>query len=136
MLTFAAAVFFLIITPGPGVFSTAGPGAAFGARPGTRDVIGLCIGTNLVALAVVRCLTALLFADQHLRTVLCVSSACYPGFLALRIALAGRKIPLIARQPPLGVTGAILLHRTERAINIAMALSMLAVVALVALTQG
>ncbi len=32
MLIFAAAVFFLIITPGPGVLSTAGVGSAFGAR--------------------------------------------------------------------------------------------------------
>ena len=34
MLTFAAAVFLLIITPGPGVLSTAGVGAAFGWRKG------------------------------------------------------------------------------------------------------
>ncbi|MEC8551875.1 MAG: LysE family translocator, partial [Pseudomonadota bacterium] len=32
MLTFAAAVFLLIVTPGPGVLSTAGVGAAFGWR--------------------------------------------------------------------------------------------------------
>ena len=49
MLTFAAAVFFLIITPGPGVLSTAGVGAAFGARAGTRYVLGLFIAGPLAA---------------------------------------------------------------------------------------
>ena len=34
MLTFAAAVFLLIVTPGPGVLSTAGVGAAYGFRAG------------------------------------------------------------------------------------------------------
>ena len=34
MLTFAAAVFFLIVTPGPGVLSTAGVGSGYGYRPG------------------------------------------------------------------------------------------------------
>ena len=36
MLTFAAAVFFLIVTPGPGVLSAAGVGAAYGFRSGLR----------------------------------------------------------------------------------------------------
>ncbi|MEP4336194.1 MAG: LysE family translocator, partial [Roseobacter sp.] len=44
MLTFAAAVFFLIITPGPGVLSAAGVGAAYGMRSGLRYVLGLFIG--------------------------------------------------------------------------------------------
>ena len=54
MLTFALAVFLLIITPGPGVLSTAGVGAAFGWRQGLYYVGGLCAGTNLVALAVIQ----------------------------------------------------------------------------------
>src|SRR6056297_4015478 len=53
MLSFAAAVFFLIVTPGPGVLTTAGVGAAFGGRAGVRYVMGLFIGTNIVALAVI-----------------------------------------------------------------------------------
>ena len=53
MLTFAAAVFFLIVTPGPGVLTTAGVGSGFGYRPGLAFVTGLCIGNSLVALAVV-----------------------------------------------------------------------------------
>jgi len=53
MLTFSIAVFMLLITPGPGVLSTAGVGAAFGFSAGLRYVFGLFLGTNLVALAVI-----------------------------------------------------------------------------------
>ena len=196
MLTFAAAVFFLIITPGPGVLSTAGVGAAFGARAGTRYVAGLFIGTNLVCLAVVSGLTAVLLADARLRTILFFASILYLSYLALKIALAGSKIAFIERQSPPGVFGGIALqainpkayavntalftgfgfmpdnypveialkfmivnaiwipihfawlwlgitlrrmnlpHRTQRAINVAMALSMLLVVALAATAQS
>lgn len=196
MLTFAAAVFFLIITPGPGVLSTAGVGAAFGARAGTYYVGGLFIGTNLVSLAVVSGLTAALLADERLRMVLFAASILYLAYLAFRIALAGSKIAFIERAAPPGFMGGILLqainpkayavntalftgfnflpqnypaeialkflivnliwipihfawlwagialrrmnlpHRTQRMINIAMALSMLAVVALAAVAQA
>ena len=110
MLTFAAAVFFLIITPGPGVLSTAGVGAAFGAAAGARYVGGLFIGTNLVCLAVVSGLTAALIADERLRFILFAASLCYLTYLALRIALAGSKIAFIERAQPPGVTGGILLQ--------------------------
>ena len=195
MLTFAAAVFFLIITPGPGVLSTAGVGAAFGANAGTRYVAGLFIGTNLVCLAVVTGLTAMIFADPRIRTVLFAASIAYLAYLALRIAFAGSKIAFIERQKPPGIAGGILLQainpkayavntalftgfaflpqnyaleitikflitnaiwipihfawlwagialrrmdlppRTQRVINVAMAMSMLMVVALAALAQ-
>lgn len=196
MLTFAAAVFFLIITPGPGVLSTAGVGAAFGGQAGSRYVLGLFIGTNLVCLAIVSGLTAILFADERLRTVLFFASIAYLFYLALRIAFAGSKIAFIERAQPPGITGGILLQainpkayavntalftgfgflpdnyaaeialkflivnaiwipihfawlwagislrrmnlpqRTQRAINIAMAASMLLVVGLAALAQA
>ena len=38
MLAFALAVTLLLITPGPGVLSIAGVGAAFGTAAGLRDV--------------------------------------------------------------------------------------------------
>lgn len=110
MLTFAAAVFFLIITPGPGVLSTAGVGAAFGAQAGRRYVAGLFIGTNLVCLAVVSGLTAVLFADPRLRTVLFAASIAYLAWIALRIAFAGSRIAFIERAEPPGVRGGILLQ--------------------------
>ena len=101
MLTFALAVFFLIITPGLGVLSTAGVGSAFGAKPGTRYVTGLFIGTNLVALAVVSGLAAIVLADMRIRSVLFAASAVYLFYLGARIALAGSRIAFIeARRPP------------------------------------
>lgn len=110
MLTFAAAVFFLIITPGPGVLSTAGVGSGFGAAAGARYVGGLFLGTNLVALAVVSGLAAVLLADPRLRTALFILSAGYLLYLALRIAFAGSRLAFIRRQKPPGVYGGIALQ--------------------------
>ncbi|WP_299735581.1 LysE family transporter [uncultured Roseobacter sp.] len=110
MLTFAAAVFFLMITPGPGVLSTAGVGAAFGARVGTRYVLGLFIGTNLVCVAIVSGLTAAILADDRLRTILFAASIAYLTYLAFRIAFAGSKIAFIERASPPGIVGGIMLQ--------------------------
>lgn len=70
MLTFAAALFFLIITPGIGVLTTAGIGAGFGAGPGIRFLVGLFIGTNLAALLVVTGIAAVVLADPIVGPVL------------------------------------------------------------------
>lgn len=45
MLTFAAAVLFLIVTPGPGALSAVGVGSAYGMRHHRRgpDTIPLCM---------------------------------------------------------------------------------------------
>lgn len=110
MLAFAAAVFFLIITPGPGVLSTAGVGSGFGYRPGLIYVAGLLIGTNMVALAVVTGLAAVLLADPGIRTVLLFASAAYLFYLALRIAMAGSRIGFIRRKAPPGILGGLLLQ--------------------------
>jgi len=100
MFTFALAVFLLIITPGPGVLSTAGVGSAFGWRQGLFYVGGLCAGTNLVSLAVISGLAALILAEPVIRAVLLLASAGYLGYLALRIALAGAKIAFIQASAP------------------------------------
>ena len=92
MLTFAVAVFFLLITPGPGVLTTAGVGAAFGRKAGVQYVSGLCIGNALVGLAVVTGLAAIIFALPLVRNILLVLSALYLCYLAFRIATAGSKI--------------------------------------------
>ncbi len=110
MLTFAAAVFFLIITPGPGVLSTAGVGSAFGARPGSRYVLGLFIGTNMVALAVVTGIAAVILADPRIRNVLFFLSAAYLLYLALRIALAGSRIAFIEARKAPGIANGIALQ--------------------------
>lgn len=110
MLTFAAAVFFLIITPGPGVLSAAGVGAAYGMRSGLRYVLGLFIGNNLVILAVVSGLAALVLANPVVRTVLFVLSTAYLLYLALRIALAGSKLAFVRADSEPGVLAGILLQ--------------------------
>lgn len=92
MLTFATAVFLLIVTPGPGVLSTAGTGAAHGLRPGLAYVAGLFVGTNLVALAVITGVAAVVLGVPALRWGLAIASVCYLGWLAARIALAGARI--------------------------------------------
>lgn len=192
MLSFAAAVLFLIITPGPGVLSTAGVGSGFGFRAGLGYVGGLFLGSNLVALAVVSGLAAVLFAVPAVHSAFFVASVSYLVYLAAKIAFSGSRIAFIeARRPPgfgnglmlqainpkayavntalfsgfafwpgspvaetlvkflilnaiwipvhLGwlAAGVTLRHldlppRTQRAINVAMAVSMLAVVALAA----
>jgi len=106
MLTFAAAVFFLIITPGPGVLSTAGLGAAYGFRPGLRYVTGLFIGTNLVALAVITGVAAVILSVPVIRWVLMAASTAYLLYLAARIAFAGATIAFIeAKAPPALLAG-------------------------------
>lgn len=110
MLTFAAAVFFLIVTPGPGVLSAAGVGAAYGLRSGLRYVLGLFIGNNLVVLAVVSGLAALLLATPAMRIVLLALSTIYLLCLALRIALAGSQVAFIEARFEPGVIAGILLQ--------------------------
>jgi len=110
MITFAAAVFFLIITPGPGVMTTAGVGAAFGQRAGVAYVTGLFLGTNLVALAVVTGLAAILLSVPVVRTVLFVLSTLYLLYLASKIAFAGAKVAFIPAERPPGITGGLALQ--------------------------
>ncbi len=109
MLTFVAAVFFLIVTPGPGVLSTAGLGAAYGFQPGLRYVLGLFIGTNLVSLAVISGMAAVVLAVPAIRYVLMAASIAYLCYLAVLIATAGSKLAFIeARKPPAVVAGVLL----------------------------
>ncbi len=110
MLTFALAVVLLIITPGPGVLSTAGFGAAYGFSPSLRYVLGLFLGTNMVLLAVISGLAAVVLAIPWLRWVLMTASVGYLIYLAARIALAGSRIAFMEAQSPPGVMGGVLLQ--------------------------
>ncbi|SMX23511.1 LysE family translocator [Boseongicola aestuarii] len=110
MLTFALAVFFLIITPGPGVLSLAGVGAAFGFRHGSRYLAGLFVGTNLVSLGVITGLAAVMLADPRVRTLFYLISVGYLLYLAFRIAFAGSRLAFIERAAPPGIKGGILLQ--------------------------
>lgn len=102
MLAFTAALFFLIITPGPGVLTTAGIGSGFGYAAGLRFLAGLFISTNLVALAVVTGVAATLFSLPYLRSVLLYASIAYLVYLAARIALSGSRIAFIRSATPPG----------------------------------
>ena len=95
MIEFALAVFFLIVTPGPGVLSTAGVGSAFGYRPGLAYVAGLFAGNNVVAALVVSGIAAAALAVPWLRLVLSWGSVAYLAYLAARIAFAGSRIAFI-----------------------------------------
>jgi threonine/homoserine/homoserine lactone efflux protein len=107
---FLTAVFFLLVTPGPGVLSTAGVGAAYGAHAGYRYVLGLCIGTNIVALAVVTGLAGVVLAQPALRTILLYASVLYLCYLAFKIAFAGSKIAFIESTEAPGVANALALQ--------------------------
>lgn len=110
MLTFALAVFFLIITPGPGVLTTAGVGSGFGWRKGLVFLAGLCVGTNLVMLLVATGLTAVVFAVPGLRVVLLLASVGYFLYLASKIAFAGARIGFIEAETAPGFVSGVLLQ--------------------------
>ena len=110
MLAFALAALLLLITPGPGVMSLAGVGAAFGTRPGLAYMSGLCLGTNLVAGMVVVGYAALLLATPYIRTALMALSFGYLFWLALKIAFAGRKLAFIQADRPPGLVGGVTLQ--------------------------
>ena len=110
MGTFALAVILLIITPGPGVLTTAGFGAAYGFRPSLKYVLGLFIGTNLVLLTVITGVAAIVLSMPWLRTVLMAVSIAYLLYLAARIAFAGSKIAFMEAKNPPGVLGGVALQ--------------------------
>lgn len=110
MITFAIAVLFLIGTPGPGVLSTAGVGASFGFRFGLRYVLGLFIGTNIVALGVITGLAAIVLSVPSVRWVLMTASVLYLLYLAARIAFAGSKIAFIEATVAPGIVAGLMLQ--------------------------
>ena len=105
MIAFALAVFLLLITPGPGVLSLAGVGAAFGWRQGISYLSGLFIGNNLVCIAVISGLATMILANPFIRMILLIISAAYLGYLAFRIAFSGAKFAFIPMPKPSLVTG-------------------------------
>lgn len=103
MIAFALAVFFLIVTPGPGVLSLAGVGSAYGYRAGLSYLTGLFLGHNIVALLVISGIAASALAIPWLRAVLAWASVGYLLYLAAKIALAGSRVAFVAatREPGL-----------------------------------
>lgn len=110
MLAFALAVFFLIITPGPGVLSTAGVGSAFGFRAGFAYVTGLWAGNNLVSLIVITGLATLIFAFDLIRIILMLLSTGYLFYLAARITLAGAQVGFMKASSKPGLLSGVFLQ--------------------------
>ena len=108
MLSFITVVILMFITPGPGVLSLAGTGAAFGWQQGLKYMGGLWVGHFLVSLAVITGLAAVVLAEPIIRAVLFVLCAGYFGYLALRIAFAKSRVAFIHIAAPGFVTGATL----------------------------
>ena len=108
MLSFITVVILMFITPGPGVLSLAGTGAAFGWQQGLKYMGGLWVGHFLVSLAVITGLAAVVLAEPIVRAVLLVLCAGYFGYLALRIAFAKSRVAFIHIAAPGFVTGATL----------------------------
>ena len=110
MLTFTIAVFFLLITPGPGVLSTAGVGSGFGYRAGAGFLAGLFVGSNLVALLVISGVAALMLSVPWLRTALLIGSVAYLMYLAWRIAFSGSQINFIHKASAPGFINGVTLQ--------------------------
>lgn len=110
MMTFVAAVFFLLITPGPGVLSIAGVGSGFGYRAGVSFMTGLFVGSNLVGLLVISGLAALVLSVPWLRMGLLIASVAYLVYLAARIAFSGARIGFIEQQAAPGFVNGVTLQ--------------------------
>ncbi|MEJ6708021.1 MAG: LysE family translocator [Amylibacter sp.] len=110
MINFILACLFILSTPGPGVLSTAGLGAAYGFRAGLAYIAGLLIGSNLVMFAVVSGLATLVFQFNGLRIALLIASTAYLLYLAARIAFAGSKVAFIRAEKQPGFWAAVTLQ--------------------------
>ncbi|WP_171102362.1 LysE family translocator [Ruegeria sp. HKCCD7255] len=110
MLEFVVAVFFLLITPGPGVLTTAGIGSAFGFRAGLAFMAGLMVGGFINMMLVISGVAAAALAVPLLRTVLLFASVGYLLFLAWRIASAGSKVGFSPAAAPLGFRNGLMLQ--------------------------
>ena len=110
MIEFALAVFFLLMTPGPGVLSTAGIGAAYGYRAGFAYIGGLMLGGAFTMVLVISGLAAVVLTVPWLRVVLLFASVGYLTYLAWRIATAGAHIGFTAATKPLGFRNGFLLQ--------------------------
>ena len=110
MIIFSFAVFFLLITPGPGVLSTAGVGSTYGYRSGIRYVFGLFLGTNIVALLVISGLASIIFSYPFIRTMSIFFSSIFFLYIAFNIILKGSKLNLLKSQIIPGIKHGIVLQ--------------------------
>lgn len=109
MLTFITAVFFLIITPGPGVLTVAGNAAAYGFRAGVPYLSGVVLGSLVVMAMVASGFAAFVLSTPYVREVLLAASLGYLLYLAWRIATSGSGIAIIETDKPLGFANGAML---------------------------
>tara|TARA_Y200000002_G_scaffold340031_1_gene310343 strand:+ start:174 stop:761 length:588 start_codon:yes stop_codon:yes gene_type:complete len=110
LIIFSLTVFFLLITPGPGVLSTAGVGSTYGYKSGIRYVFGLFLGTNIVALLVISGLASIIFSYPIVRNISLFSSSIFFLYLALNIILKGSKLNFLKSQIIPGIKHGIVLQ--------------------------
>ncbi len=110
MLSFLAAVFLLLITPGPGVLSIAGVGSGFGWRAGSGFLAGLCVGSNLVGVMVISGLAALMLSVPWLRVTLLTGSVLYLIWLAAKIAFSGSRVGFASAESAPGFMNGVTLQ--------------------------
>jgi threonine/homoserine/homoserine lactone efflux protein len=110
VLSFLAAVFLLLITPGPGVLSIAGVGSGFGWRAGSGFLAGLCVGSNLVGVMVISGLAALMLSVPWLRVTLLTGSVLYLIWLAAKIAFSGSRVGFASAQSAPGFMNGVTLQ--------------------------
>ena len=109
MFSFVLAIFLFTGTPGPGILTTAGAGAAFGFRKGIGYAVGVVCGATTVFLLVASGATALIFSVPYARTILLVASVAYLIYLAAKIAFAGANVAFISTNTPLRWHNGVLL---------------------------
>ena len=107
---FAVAIFFLLVSPGPGVLSLAAVGSAFGPRSGLVYGTGLFLGSNAVMVAAAAGLAVVFDLYPVLRIVFTIVSSAYLLWLAARIAFAGAGVGFGAAESAPGVGGGLVLQ--------------------------
>ena len=109
MTAYIAAITFLIITPGPGVLTTAGVGSAYGFQAGLAYLFGIIFGSLIAMSAVGSGLAAIVFSVPYIRDTLLIASLSYLLYLAFRIATSGARIAFVETYKPLGFINGVTL---------------------------
>ena len=74
MTAYITTIIFLVITPGPGVLTTAGNGSTYGFQAGLAHMFGLIFGSLIAMLAVGSGLAAVVFSVTYIRDILLFAS--------------------------------------------------------------
>jgi threonine/homoserine/homoserine lactone efflux protein len=109
MTAYIAAIVFLIITPGPGVLTTAGVGSAYSFQAGLAYLFEIIFGSLIAMSAVGSGLAAIVFSVPYIQDTFLFASLSYLLYLAFRIATSGARITFVETDKPLGFMNGITL---------------------------